>query len=254
MQGKENQSESVARSRTLLRKIALKWIFIFQILYLQLILRTVISIYSKVQALLINHHNMISSLKFQLINYDVAQLIESSSPRSNDDLNRFGPAGVSLPHDICRFRSGPVPTYIHPHSDPPIREPVQHYPGASIPPLGIVQAWRIHKHGYTILPPSLHSQCTVIISHTRIAQMLGLPEYVASTASHDHRQLYNDRSLIDTGWVTTSRSILGASQDSSRSRFVKHDHPHTSGSSLTLAKPTSSIYIYATLSILTNIT
>jgi hypothetical protein len=186
---------------------------------------------------------MISSLKFQLINYDVAQLIESSSPRSNTDSNRFGQARIFLPHDICRFRSGPVPTYIDPHSDLPIQEPVQRYPRASIPPLGIVQVWRIHKHGYTILPPSLHSQCAVIVSHTRIAQMLGLPEYVASTASHDHRQLYNDRSLIDTGGVTTSRSILGTSQDSVQSRFIKHDHPHTSGSSLTLAKPISSIYI-----------
>jgi hypothetical protein len=72
---------------------------------------------------------------------------------------------------------------------------------------------------YTILSPSLHSQCAVIVSHKGIAQMLGLPEYVASTASHDHRQLYNDRSLIDTSGVTTSRLKLGASQDSARSRF-----------------------------------
>jgi hypothetical protein len=186
---------------------------------------------------------MISSLKFQLVNYDVAQLIESSSPRSNDDSNWFGPAGVSLPHDICGLGPGPLPTYINPHSDPPIQKSVQRYPRANIPPLGIVQAWPIHNHGYTILSPSLHSQCAVIISHTRIAQMSGLPEYVASTASHDHRQLYNDRSLIDTGGVTTSRSILGTCQDFAWSRFIKHDHPHTSGSSLTLAKPISSIYI-----------
>jgi hypothetical protein len=62
--------------------------------------------------------------------------------------------------------------------------------------------------------------------------MLGLLEYVASTASHDHRQLYNDRSLIDIGRVTTSIFILGASQDSAQSRFIKHDHPRTSGSPL----------------------
>jgi hypothetical protein len=72
MQGKGNQGESIARSRTLLQKTALKWILTFQILYFNLILSTIISIYSKVQALLINHHNMISSLKFRLINYDVA--------------------------------------------------------------------------------------------------------------------------------------------------------------------------------------
>jgi hypothetical protein len=81
-----------------------------------------------------------------------------------------------------------------------------------------------------VLPSTLHSECAVIVSHTRIAQMLGLPEYVANTASHDHRQLYNDRSLIDTGRVTTFRSILGASQDFARSRFIQHDHPHTLGS------------------------
>jgi hypothetical protein len=96
---------------------------------------------------------------------------------------------------------------------------------------------------YMVLPLSLHSQCVVIVSHTRISQMLGLPEYVSSTASHDHRQLYNDQSLFDTGGVTMSRSILGASQDSAQSRFIKYDHSHTSGSSLTLAKPTFSIYI-----------
>jgi hypothetical protein len=45
------------------------------------------------------------SIHVSLINYDAVQLIESSSPRSSDDSNRFGPAGVSLPHDICRSRS-----------------------------------------------------------------------------------------------------------------------------------------------------
>jgi hypothetical protein len=41
---------------------------------------------------------------------------------------------------------------------------------------------------YTILSPSLHSQYAVIIPHSGLAQVLGLPEYVASTASHDHKQ------------------------------------------------------------------
>jgi hypothetical protein len=80
---------------------------------------------------------------------------------------------------------------------------------------------------YMVLSPSLYSQCVFIISHKGIAQMLGLPEYVASTASH--RQLYNERFLIDTSGFTTSRLKLGASQDSARSRFIKHDHSHTSG-------------------------
>jgi hypothetical protein len=96
---------------------------------------------------------------------------------------------------------------------------------------------------YTILSPSLHSQCVVVISHKGIAQMLALPGYVASTTNHDHKQAYNERSLTDTDGVTTSSLKLGASQDSTRSRFKSHNHPHTSGSTLTLEKPTSSIYI-----------
>jgi hypothetical protein len=71
---------------------------------------------------------MIMSITVSLINYDAGQRIESPSPRSNDDSNRFGPAGVSLPHDISRSRSEPgsrpEPTYINPHSDPPKYEPV----------------------------------------------------------------------------------------------------------------------------------
>ena len=55
---------------------------------------------------------------FYLLTTMSGQRIESPSPRSNGDSNRFGPAGVSLPHDICRSRSGPEATYIDPHLDP----------------------------------------------------------------------------------------------------------------------------------------
>jgi hypothetical protein len=48
---------------------------------------------------------MIMQLLFQCINYNAAQLIESSSPRSSGDSNRFGPAGVSLSQYIGNFRS-----------------------------------------------------------------------------------------------------------------------------------------------------
>jgi hypothetical protein len=52
---------------------------------------------------------------------------------------------------------------------------------------------------YTVLPPSLHSPCAVIISHKVIAQMLDLPEYVASTTNHDHKNSPdNERSLINS--------------------------------------------------------
>jgi hypothetical protein len=57
------------------------------------------------QSLLKPSHHVIKSSKLEVVNYDANQGIESPSPRSNDDSNRFGPAGISLPHDICRSRS-----------------------------------------------------------------------------------------------------------------------------------------------------
>jgi hypothetical protein len=48
---------------------------------------------------------------------------------------------------------------------------------------------------YMVLLPSLHSQYTVIVSHNGIAQMLGLPEYVASTAKSRLKQAYNSTVL-----------------------------------------------------------
>ena len=38
------------------------------------------------------------------------------------------------------------------------------------------------QDGYTLLSPSLHFECAVGLSHNGIAEVLGLPEYVASTA------------------------------------------------------------------------
>ena len=35
---------------------------------------------------------------------------------------------------------------------------------------------------YTLLSPSLHSKCAIGLSHNGIAEVSGLPEYVASTA------------------------------------------------------------------------
>jgi hypothetical protein len=40
---------------------------------------------------------------------------------------------------------------------------------------------------YMILSLSLHSQCAVIVPHKGIAQMLSLPEHMASTTNHDHK-------------------------------------------------------------------
>jgi hypothetical protein len=61
------------------------------------------------------------------------------------------------------------------------------------------------QDGYTILSPSPHSQCAVIVSHNGIAKVLGLPEYVASTAKSRTQQAYNERSLTDIGGHTTLR-------------------------------------------------
>jgi hypothetical protein len=49
---------------------------------------------------------------------------------------------------------------------------------------------RFHRMG-TLLSPSLHSQCAVVLSHNGIAEVLGLPEYVASTAKSQLTQVYN---------------------------------------------------------------
>jgi hypothetical protein len=51
-----------------------------------------------------------------------------------------------------------------------------------------------------VLSPSLHSQCTVIVPPKGIAQMLGLPEYVASTTNHDHKEIVQRTVLNRHGW------------------------------------------------------
>jgi hypothetical protein len=138
-----------------------------------------------------------------VINYDAVQLIESFSPRSSGNSNRFSPAGFSLLHDICRPRSGPEPTYINLHSDPQnmngfVRpeSTVLHLPT----PL-LVDSQDV----YRLLLPSLYSQCVVGLSHNGIAEVLDLPKYVASTTSHDHKRPFNDRSLIDIDGTRTTR-------------------------------------------------
>ena len=55
-----------------------------------------------------------------------------------------------------------------------------------------------------------HTQCAVVFSHNGIAEVSGLPEYVASTTSHDHKQPYNDRSLIDTDGTKHDQATLSA--------------------------------------------
>jgi hypothetical protein len=50
----------------------------------------------------------------------------------------------------------------------------------------------------------LHSPSVQLSFQVKDKLGQGLLEYVASTTSHDHKQLYNDQSLINIGGVTTS--------------------------------------------------
>jgi hypothetical protein len=145
------------------------------------------------------------SITVSLINYDVAQLIESSLPRSNDNSNWFGPAGVSLPHDICRSRSVDPNLHISTRTQIPQNLNRSALPGSTVPTT-------LRRSSLTDLQNVLHGTPTIFIRPVcsclfklRINRGKGLPEYVASTTSHDHRQLYNDLSLIDTDGGTTSR-------------------------------------------------
>jgi hypothetical protein len=130
---------------------------------------------------------------------------------------RFGPAGVFLPHDICRSRPRPEPTYINPHSD------LQNLNRSTLPESIVLHLPASFDYGR--FTGWVHATLTIstlpvrsVFSSKRIAEVSGLPEYVASTASHNHIRPYNDRSLIDTGGITTSSLKLDASQDSTRSQ------------------------------------
>ena len=96
------------------------------------------------------------------------QRIESTSPRSNGYSNRFSLAGVSLPHDICRSRPKPEPTYINPHSDPPKRELVcatrEH---STPPPCTTPGGFTGCVHATLTIS---HTQCAVVFSHNGIAE------------------------------------------------------------------------------------
>jgi hypothetical protein len=110
------------------------------------------------------------SINVSLINYDATQLIESSSLRSCGDSNQVGQVRVSLPHNICRSRSVDPNLHIstltqilqNGNRSSATQKHNTHFT-ASFVPDGFTGVC------YTILPPSLHSQCAVIISHKGIA-------------------------------------------------------------------------------------
>jgi hypothetical protein len=71
----------------------------------------------------------------------------------------------------------------------------------------------------TLLSPSPHSQCAVVFSANGIAEILGLPEYMASTAKSWLTQVYNGTVLNRHRRGTTSRLKLDASKESTQSQF-----------------------------------
>jgi hypothetical protein len=80
--------------------------------------------------------------------------------------------------------AGPRPTYINLHLDPPKHELVRTTREHNTPlpyqiPIGWVQATLAISH----------AQCTVIFSHNGIAEVSGLPEYVASCKVSTHAGL-----------------------------------------------------------------
>jgi hypothetical protein len=80
-----------------------------------------------------SYHLLSISIHVSLINYDAGQRIESSSPRSSGDWNRFGPVGVSLPHDICRSRSANPNLHISTRTQIPQNLNRSALPGSTIP-------------------------------------------------------------------------------------------------------------------------
>ena len=75
--------------------------------------------------------------------------------------------------------AGPRPTYINLHPDPPKHEPVRATREYSTPPPYVIRDVSVGWVHATLAIS--HSQCTVVFSYNGIAEILSLPEYVAST-------------------------------------------------------------------------
>jgi hypothetical protein len=115
--------------------------------------------------------------------------------------------------------AGPRPTYINLHSDPSKRERAICHPRAQYS-TSLRRSCLTDSHDvYTLLLPSLHSQCVVVLSHKGIAELSCLPEYVASTAKSQLIIGLRRTVLNRYRRGTTSRLKLDASKESARSQF-----------------------------------
>ena len=61
----------------------------------------------------------------------------------------------------------------------------------------------ISQGGYTLLPPSLHSQCAVVLFHNGIAEVLRLTDGMQLSTFNLDQQVYNERSSTDTDGTST---------------------------------------------------
>ena len=95
---------------------------------------------------------------------------------------RIDLAQLGFPYHMTYVGPGLRLTYINLPSDPPKCELVLRYPRAQYS-TSLRHSMMDSQDVYTLLSPSLHSQCMVVLCHNGIAEVLGLPEYVASTTN-----------------------------------------------------------------------
>ena len=110
------------------------------------------------------------------------------------------PARVNLnQHDICRSR-----TYIH----QPFPRILQNVNGFALLESTVLHrptpSKMISQGGYTLLPPSLHSQCAVVLSHNGIAKVLRLTKGMQLSTFNLDQQVYNERSSTNTDETSTT--------------------------------------------------
>jgi hypothetical protein len=136
------------------------------------------------------------STSVEVVNYDVDKRIESSSPRTNGDSNRFGPAGVSLPHDICRSYAW-TQTYIY----QPLLRSSKTWTGPALLKEHSTPLFHATKVDNTAWVHITLTISTLPVRGCRfnlnINRSLGLLEYVASThkvSTHTRLQRYGPQS------------------------------------------------------------
>jgi hypothetical protein len=155
---------------------------------------------------------MINSTLVSLINYDVSQRIGSPSTRSIGDSNRLGWGFLTTWH-----MQVPVPN-VHISTFTRI---LQNVNGFVLPDSTVLHHLRHSlmdsQDVYTLLSPFIYSQCAIVLSRNGIAEVLGLPEYVASTTKsqpQDGLRRYGPQSTqarhyIKTQFMTQAKSPLG---------------------------------------------